>query len=139
MRAHVLRQVTNSIHNMASADFGGFHGDFLYPFLHEATLLGDREKQALMDGFGPERDMPSFTAYVQVPSPHFPLPMHTHTGSAQTCTSTAGERGGRGEPGWLTGGGKAIRERFLLLRRQADRGRLRPALMRQRRWQTCKE
>jgi hypothetical protein len=32
-------------------DFEHFHGQFLFPFLTEATVLADAQKQALINGF----------------------------------------------------------------------------------------
>lgn len=66
-RSHELlrEEVTNTIHSMVSVDFDGFHGDFLFAFLTEATVLADGEKQQLLEGFSTDRDIPSFNASVQ--------------------------------------------------------------------------
>ena len=50
---------------MVAVDFDGFHRDFLFAFLTEATVLADGEKQQLLEGFSTARDIPSFNASVQ--------------------------------------------------------------------------
>ena len=66
-RSHALLQdeILVTIHSIAAVDFDHFHQQCLVPLLAEATGLTDVQKQALLDGFSKERDVPTFTACAQ--------------------------------------------------------------------------
>ena len=97
-----------TIHSIVSVDFDHFHQQFLFPFLTEATVLADPQKQALIDGFSTERDLPTFKTNVQARATTHPV----------CCTLV---------PPLLTVAGlrrAGLRARLLLLRLPGRRGRV---------------
>ena len=112
-RSHTLLQdeIIVTIHSIVSVDFDHFHQQFLFPFLTEATVLADPQKQALIDGFSTERDLPTFKTNVQARAT-------THPGTLLA----ARWRRFADTPAGLRRAG--LRARLLLLRLPGRRGRL---------------
>ena len=109
-RSHTLLQdeIVVTIHSIVSVDFDHFHQQFLFPFVTEATVLADPQKQALIDGFSTERDLPTFKTNVQARATTHPV----------CCTLV---------PPLLTVAGlrrAGLRARLLLLRLPGRRGRV---------------
>ena len=112
-RSHTLLQdeIIVTIHSIVSVDFDHFHQQFLFPFLTEATVLADPQKQALIDGFSTERDLPTFKTNVQARAT-------THPGTLLA----ARWRRFADTPAGLRRAG--LRARLLLLRLPGRRGRV---------------